>query len=237
MKKTIWSSSKNSLLAIILILCVWLLAGCISLPDDPGKFDFATLQGVVFDGSSRGVQGFQIILDNSIKVVSDINGKFTIPTVSQGKHHLVANKPQQEPATLDFLFNNRSQIIYITSMSTRDYLSSAELALRQNDYGKAQEAIAKALALAPDDPVGRYLSALVFMNTRQYDQAFPIVQKLLEEGVREQAVYLLMIDIATADPQYITEVQTRIADDPYISQIPQISRALKRLADDSTKEQ
>jgi len=236
MKKTILSNSKSSLLVVAISLSASLLAGCLSLPEDPRQFDTATLQGVVFDGSSRGVQGFQITLDNNNKVVSDINGKFTFSQVSRGQHKLVAEKVQQERAALDFQFNNRSQIIYITSMSTRDYLSAAELSLRQNDYEKAQESIAKALVLTPDDAVGRYLSALVFMNTRHYDQAFPLLLKLLEEGVHEQAIYLLMIDIATIDPQFSAEVKTRIADDPYISQIPQISRALKRLEAVSTKE-
>jgi hypothetical protein len=206
------------------------------LPADPTQFDHANLLGVVFDGSSRGVQGFVIALDETVKVTSDINGKFTFSWVAKGHHRLAAIKAGHETVTMEFDFSSRSQIVYITAMSCKDYLAEAELALRQSDFARARAQVDKALNLMPQDPVARYLQALVRFNIREYATAYEGLDALIADGFRETAVYLLMIDIAQCDPARRTEVDRLIAQDPYLAKNPHINNALKRLEPEKSQE-
>jgi hypothetical protein len=220
---------------LALAMSALLLIGCVTLPADPAQFDQANLLGVVFDGTSQGVQGFVLTLDDTTKVTSDINGKFTFPAVPKGPHHLVASKAGHETVAMGFSFALRSQIVYITAMSYKDYLAEAELALRQSDFARAREQVEKALKLMPKDPVVRYLRAMIQCNVREYGPAYEGLTALIADGYRDTAVYLMLIDLVQIDPTHRAEVDQLIAQDAYLSKNPQIANALKRLETSSPR--
>jgi hypothetical protein len=212
-----------------------LLAACQTSPDAT-LFDQAPLIGVVFDGGSTGVQGFTVILDSAVTVTSDINGKFSFPAVARGRHRMDAHKDGHCSVSLEFDFASRSQILYITSLSWRDYLSQAETALQRLDYPKAAACAEAALGLRPGDPVTRYLLATVETGTGNYDAAFRRLMGLLDDKVRETAVYLLLADIAALWPERRDAVRGLFAGDRLLSRQPEIARAMERLETDKPKE-
>jgi len=227
--------SKSKHLTILAALVIGFLCSCQSMPDS-SQFDNAPLLGVIFDGASRGVQGFSVSLDYKTNGSTDINGKFNFPAVSRGKHHLEAIKAGYQSISLDFNFDVRSQIVYMTALSFRDYLAQAESAMQRHDFLHAQEQVALALKLQAKDAVALYLLATIKVSLGAYADGYGILKDLLAANVHEVAVYLLLIDIAAQASQFHDEILKAISADSSISQIPAIAKALERIKSTPSKE-
>ena len=150
----------------IWIWAVLLLAGCLTVGDDPTFFESAPLRGMIYDSEGRGVFGASVVLadddGNEAPVVqSDIQGRFTLPGVSRGEHRLVVRREGYETLQIDTAFLNRTQVVYARMVSWRALLQLANDALHDGRFGEAHGYIDRAEQAGGRQPMTGMMRAVV----------------------------------------------------------------------------
>jgi len=212
-----------------------LLFNCMACESfNPAYFNTAPLLGVVYDGTSLGVQGFKITLDDTVCVYTDINGKFIVPELSKGAHRLKAEKQSYETLAFSFDFSSRTEILYLSSRSSKDYLGLAEDAVKKGFYDKAKKYIQQSLALADQSIFAQFLEALIDIHVKDFVSAYRNILKLLKSDLHETAIYLLALDLAELSPEYREHLLAEIKKIPGIRQNSRISEALNNFTQGET---
>jgi tetratricopeptide (TPR) repeat protein len=191
---------------ISLIILTLLFGACTSVPDDPTDFLEAPFFGMIYDGHNTGVPAAQIILEEEVIAETDINGRFIIPKLEKGSYEFTIEKEGFETKTLTVDFLNKSNILYISLRSVIDYTQEADQFIQQGNYSKAFEAITKGLAISPENAPLRYLQAIYYFKISDFMASKAVLEILASEFPFDPPIFLLLLDIAIAQPNMSTEI-------------------------------
>jgi len=172
---------------IMLSAAFLLMGGCSSLRvDDDLDFDEAPLIGMIYDQDNQPVAGAVIDIEigtgekSSVAAVngssgadesankgriqqerSSVNGRFITNNLPPGIHTARVYAEGYEPNTVRFEFYSREQVLYIKLGSLDNLLEMAEDAAEKEDYAAASAYLDRAEKIDDDDPVYRYLRAVI----------------------------------------------------------------------------
>jgi tetratricopeptide (TPR) repeat protein len=181
----------------LLLLC--LLPGLTACLSDKAvraqEFDEAPLFGMVYDFENEPCADALIRVDGEDSVRTDIDGRFVIHELSQGRHHIEVLKDGYEPHSLDFNFLNRTQALYLRVVSANQLLRQAEAAMENLNYSNAVDLLDRVLNIDPENPVALYLRGLYLVQMRRDEEAVLMLEGLIERGHREPAIYLTLADL------------------------------------------
>lgn len=167
------------------IMSAVLLSSCATTGkrDDPAAFDAAPLLGMAYDSEGSPVQGVRIALDGIDAAESDLSGRFVVSGVTRGAHIFGAARDGYEPIESEFLFLNRSQVLYLRMHSADQLLSTAERALEAGNVSEAEDALTRAGRIdGVSRPVLLYLEAISAWNAGKAALAAEKLEELAELG-------------------------------------------------------
>ncbi len=180
-------------------IALLLLAGCASQKTQTGKelnFKTADIHGMVYDTENRPCQGAKINLDGEagITVISDVNGRFTLPHISGGKHTVTTKKTGFENEVFDFEYTSRKQVLYIRLISLDTLLSNAEKALDALEWQWAEDSLTRAAVIDPDDSRYLLLRGALSYRLDNPKTALEYWLRLHSKGHRDPYLYLIIAD-------------------------------------------
>lgn len=180
----------------ILAASALLGSSCVSFREQQlREFDRAALAGMVYDWEQKPCAGAEILVDGGGGPRTDLNGRFVIGDLARGGHVVRVVKDGYEPLETRIEFLDRSQILYLRVASHAQLVREAEEALARHEMGEADALLARAEAVDPEDPVGRFLRAQYLTRAGDADGAVRLLDRILASGLREPAVYLSLADI------------------------------------------
>lgn len=188
-------------LILIPLLTILFFLSCESQPDiDMTSFDTAPLYGMIYDADNLPVPNAEIKIDNFSVVKSDNNGRFIINGLSRGSHiievtkkNFKLHKPFHNPFTYDFL--NREQLLYLKMISIEQLLAQAEKKINEKNWPEAMSDLDTAAKIDEENKILLYLRATVHFQKREYQNAVSYLNKLVELGATESAIFLTVADI------------------------------------------
>lgn len=182
-------------LKILIVFLFFILCSCISGPSSTDKFLLAPLNGKIFDYDNLPCSGVLVTVNNTMKVKSDINGRFFIPSLAKGSHNFVLTKENYEVLEFTFDFINKNQVLWIKMISLDQLIRQIEAKLDEKDWDEAQKLIVKAQKINPEHSIVLYLASILYINTKDFDKALELLLKITEFGENEPVVYLTIADI------------------------------------------
>ncbi len=153
-----------SVLVFIGAALVASLSSCATVPS-PVEFDTATLHGMVYDDEHNPVQWASVSIAGREPIYTDIDGRFAVPGVVRGVVTIEVGADGFAPHTGEFLFANRTQVLYLRLHSGRSFVRQAIGALDSGDGETAVHLAGKALMVLPADPVALFIAALASYRT------------------------------------------------------------------------
>jgi len=150
-------------LALPLALALsWALFSCSSTASAIATNDRSVpLYGMVYDDDNSPVAGAEVLIDGKAKTKSDVNGRFVLTALKFGQYAVVVKKDYFEPARLDLDYSSATQVLYVKLVSEEELLAAADKDIAAREWAKADDHVARALALKRDDPAALFLSAVI----------------------------------------------------------------------------
>lgn len=178
-----------------LLLCsVSVLFSCASRKGIIG-FSNAPLFGMVYDYENQPCPEAQISIDGMRRAATDINGRFVIQRLSRGKHRVSVAKEGYESLSFVFEFLNRSQVLYMKMFSFDQLIKMAEEALEKEKWGQGETFIERAESIDKNDPVLRYLKAVVIKQKGEPEKAVSVLLDVIKDGYGLPYIYLTLADL------------------------------------------
>ncbi|MGO9409228.1 MAG: carboxypeptidase regulatory-like domain-containing protein [Spirochaetia bacterium] len=212
--------------AVALLLLAVTLVSCASQNrGDPSAFDRAPLFGMIYDEDNQPCPGVNLGVDGKDSdqetgLVSDIRGRFVVPDLQRGKHVVIARKEGFEDLSVEVLFLNKTDVLFLRMVSFGQLLTSAEKALGERKWAEADAFLTRAEKLDAGDGVLLYLRAVRAYKIGMWQEAVVFLNIVLDKGIKEPAVYLFLADLyerKLAEPQKaiesLQEYLSRIADE------------------------
>ncbi|MBN2534030.1 MAG: hypothetical protein JXB88_14165 [Spirochaetales bacterium] len=181
--------------AVLALLFIIILCSCSSGPLSTGKFFFASLNGKIFDFDNLPCSGVLVTVNNSIKVKSDINGRFLIPSLAKGTHKFVLAKEGYEILEFSFDFLNENQVLWIKMLSLDQLIRQIEAKFDGKEWDEAEKLIKRAQKIKPEDSVVIYLTSILYIHYEKYENALEMLLEIIKSGEEEAIVYLTIADI------------------------------------------
>lgn len=153
-----------SVLILIGAALIAILSSCATAPSAV-EFDTATLHGMVYDEEHSPVQWASVSIAGREPVYTDIDGRFAVPKVVRGVVTIEVGADGFAPHTGEFLFANRTQVLYLRLHSGRSFVRQAIGALDSGDGEAAVHLAREALMVLPADPEALFIAALASYRT------------------------------------------------------------------------
>lgn len=189
----------------VLILLVS-VPGCAST-DNPLVFDEAPLYGMIYDKQNRPVKGVRIVQNGKLLGTSDVNGRFFLSKISQGSQQFRFEKAGYESLELEVDFQNRTEVLYINMRSAFDCMVQADMALSQQSFADARQAIDIGIDIDPLHQGLHFLSAILYLKVGDPGSCLLEIISLWEMGRRDRELYSLALHVADMDPEKAREVR------------------------------
>jgi tetratricopeptide (TPR) repeat protein len=178
------------------LFSVLLLISCASQDKvDIISFVSAPLFGMIYDDDNQPCANAKLIIDGQQGPVTDIRGRFLLPDLSRGGHTLVVQKEGFEELTVNFEFLNKTDVLYLKTISFPQLLKMAERALEDRKWAEADAYLVRAEKLNPGDTVFLYLRAVQAYKTEKFPEAVGYLNAIIEKGARDAYVYLFLADL------------------------------------------
>jgi hypothetical protein len=182
-----------------------LIGGCASSPKIVNDIDYEniSLNGMTYNQEGLPVKKVLITIDNRISVVSDYNGRFTIPSIKAGDHTIQASCTNHEKYIGEFTLKEPSELLYISLVSFDELVSYSEKCIKSKEWAQADAYVNRALTVDKTDIRARYLQAVLLATKqrieRSPEKAREILTQLLGEGYTNPAIYLFLADLSQYD--------------------------------------
>ncbi len=198
----------QKIVVALLLLAITLVSCASQNLADPNVFNKASLFGMIYDEDNQPCPGVKLSVDGSSDPktgsISDIRGRFVIPELARGEHMVVARKEGFEDLSVEVLFLNKTDVLFLRMVSFGQLLTSAEKALEERKWEEAEGFLFRAEKLDPGDGVLLYLRAVRAYKVGMWDEAATFLNGVLGKGIKEPAVYLFLADLyerKLAEPQ------------------------------------
>jgi hypothetical protein len=213
-----------------LVLAALLAGSCASHgPGLVADFDAAPLFGMVYDGADQPCEGVGIEVDGAEGPRSDLRGRFVIPGLPRGDHRIVARKDGFEDLSVDVSFLARTDVLHLRLTSFEQLLDMAQASLRDGRLADAGGLLARAGKLEADDPVLRYLLAILAWKERDFAGAAVRLEALLADRGPQPAVLLFLADIYERDLDDPAKAAARLEAYLALRADPDVERRLASL--------
>lgn len=124
---------------------------------------------------------------------SSVNGRFIINNLPPGVHTAWVLADGYEPNAVRFEFFSREQVLYIKLSSFENLIDMAENAAEKEEYSAATAYLDRAAKIRPDDPVYRYLRAVIAYKEGKKQECLQWLQALEGLPFYSEAVVKLRI--------------------------------------------
>jgi len=182
--------------AVILVIAALGVVSCASRSKvDPLVFEKAPLFGMIYDADNQPCAGVLVTVDGKPGATTDIRGRFMLPGLSRGDHRIEASGEGYEDLAVDFAFLTQTDALYLRMISLAQLIGMAEDAIDQRRWDEARGFLDRAERVDGSDPVLLYLRALLAYRQERYEEAVAFLDALIDMGVREAHVYLLLADL------------------------------------------
>jgi hypothetical protein len=226
-------------LAMSALAVLFILSCATQEARDGFSFDNATLFGMVYDENNQPCAGARITVDGQAGPLTDIRGRFVMPSLSRGDHDVVAHKEGYEALSARFSFLNRGDVIYLRMVSFDQLLTRVENALDDRRWDEAEAILQRAAKLSAGDTVMLYLKAIQAYKKDRFGDAAAGLQAILENGSREPHVYLFLADLyehSLGNPamavQYVEAYLDRRADADVEKRLAMLKEKVRQLQKD-----
>ena len=230
---------RNKLLAIQFLsvfLSLLALTGCQTKgPALEGAFDSAPVSGIIFDQDNRPCSNVIITLQEDRYAKSDVTGRFVFLTVPPGDYSIVFEKEGYETIAVPFPFYSRTQVLYVKMTSLDQLISLAETAIEDRKWRKAEEYLARADIIDPEDPLVLYVKGVLAFRIGDTEAAIALLKLLVAAPYPEPVALLSLADIyqyELQDSEKAMEYLQRFIGIQGDSQAEQRLRDLKRSSGD-----
>lgn len=187
---------RRTVMLAVLGGAVLLASSCVSLREQHlREFDQASLPGMIYDLDQKPCAGALVSVDGAPGPRTDLDGRFTIGSLPRGFHEIRVDKEGYEPLAASIEFVDRAQVLYLRVTSRDQLLRAAEEALDRQRLQDADRFLRRAEALENDEPVGLFLRAQYRVRAGDAAGAAALLERILEAGFDEPAVYLSLADI------------------------------------------
>jgi hypothetical protein len=211
-------------------LAALLAVSCASLgPGLTADFDAAPLFGMVYDGANQPCEGVRIEVDGAEGPRSDLRGRFVISGLPRGDHRFVARKDGFEDLSVAVSFLARTDVLHLRLTSFEQLLGMAQAALRDARLADADGLLARAGKLEADDPVLRYLLAILAWKERDNALAAARLEALLADRGPQPAVLLFLAGIYERDLDDPAKAAARLEAYLALRADPDVERRLAAL--------
>ena len=154
------------------------------------------LNGMIYDKDNRPVTDTTINVDGIFKASSDVYGRFSLPGLKKYESHSVQiTKKGFEPADIDLVYTDPTQVIYIQMYSAPQLIAEAETAIQAQDWQNAESLLQRSEKSGGDPAAIGYLKAVLAFKKELYTEAVSILNKLLSEGKTQAYICLFLADI------------------------------------------
>ena len=194
-------------------LAVMLLAlgGCASRRT---AFFPVELMGMIYDNYNNTVDGAEVTIAGGEAIISDIDGRFLLPSLEQGEYDLVASKEGFEEQRITLKVIDPKQVLYIKMTSLNYLKAELETALQKREDTKSREFLGRALALDEDNPALLYLGAIYHFQRKEMTPAMGYLENLTELGYSSEGIVKLKALIEERIAQDEKSQKEEISDDP-----------------------
>ncbi len=133
-KKISGSSLLSKTILAVLYFCLT-ASSCASL-----RNSFTTradIRGLVYDERNQPVPGFEIIVADRFRAVSDINGRFVLQNIPPGTHSFTASVPDGPVTSGELMLRDKKEILYLRTESGRGRYSRIAECIEADDVKEA----------------------------------------------------------------------------------------------------
>ena len=151
-------------------------------------FKVIDLHGMVYDFSNRPVAHCEISLGGKYNIVTDINGRFTLPKVPIGTYTLTASKSGFEDYIDEITVMDRRQIIYFRMPSQNQLLDLVDNALSANNFTLAGELSERAYQIDKNNIETLFYCATVNFRQGEYLKAINFLETAKNLGSKDSFI-------------------------------------------------
>lgn len=170
--------------------------GCTTTEErDHASFEEAPLFGMVYDYNGQPCAGAIISIDAETQIITDINGRFVVQSLSKGNHNVNVSKQDFETLSVSFEFLSRNQALYLKIISFDQLIAKIERVLEERKLGEAASLIERADRIRKNDPILSFLQAIYYKQAEEYLKAIDVLINLIRRGNVNCTVYLFLADI------------------------------------------
>jgi tetratricopeptide (TPR) repeat protein len=185
---------KTRFLFILIILTS--LLSCKTAGDlNPSDFQKAPILGMIYGFDNLPIDDAEIVLDDSVRVRTDIHGRFIIDKVARGDHHIVVTKEDYETIDITFVFSSRNQVLYLNMISFVSLLEEIESALLEGENEEAGLYLERAAKINAKDPRLLYLKGVTLTHQKRYEEAAEVISVLKEKYRTAPHIILFLSEI------------------------------------------
>lgn len=220
--------SQNKYFSFITFLAfLFITFGCKS-----NEVNAAILNGMIYDADNQPVPNVTISTLNNETTFSDVYGHFTFNNlIPDEDYELHLSKNGYESQTINFTFNTISSVMYIRMYSISQLLSLAEDNIDKKDYDAALQLLDRAETIPNNKASTSFLRAIVQYRLHEYDATEKILLSLLNEGYKEQSIYLFLADLYENELPDAEKAAEALQQALSLNYNPEIENRLNKLYD------
>jgi hypothetical protein len=182
--------------ACIGIAVVVIASSCVSSGPAGGKgSEPVALNGMVYDYESRPVADAEISVDGRLRARSDINGRFSLGRIPFGSYKVGFEKQGFERTCISVDYTDMMQIIYVKIFSEKQLLAASEKEVTKRSWNGALAFLDRIDAIGVQDPVARYLRAVICVRRGEAEEARRILESMLADDYDEPYIHLFLADL------------------------------------------
>lgn len=207
---------------------------CATGSDTP-PFD-SSMFGMIYGRDGSPVGEARIFVDGELSAVSDSGGRFFLASAAPGVRALEVSKPGYETWRGSFERRETTDVLYIKLVSAAWLIDEAERAASVMDWPRSLEAIERALAVEPDNPVAAFILGICALRSPiaadQARRAADLLEDVATRGEREPSLYLLLAELygrRLDDPEAELRALERVAEARSTAEVAERISVLKAL--------
>lgn len=194
---------KGKFLILSILLMLTLLYSC-KTNEDNTFFESSDLPGMIYDSDNRpcekvSIEAYEINEEGNeehiLTVLSDINGRFTLPGLKRSYYLIKAYRDGYESISTELYYSSRLDVLYLKIYSQKQILLMATDLLEQRRFGNVEALLLRSNGVNSLDPYHLYLNGVFLYEKENYTESLKSLVKIVEQGYRFPYVHLLMADI------------------------------------------
>lgn len=192
----------------------------------------APLNGMIYDKDNKPVSEAVIQINGKTFSISDVYGHFTLTGLRTFQtYQVLVTKNGFEEVSLELVYSDPTQILYIRMNSAQQMIAEAETAIQAQDWQNAEELLARAEKIDGDKTATGYLKAVIAFKKGLFTESADLLIALLSNEKQQPFICLFLADIyeyRLSDMNKASEYLLRFLESRYD---PDVESRLKKIED------